>query len=93
MLEGLLVSGMHETATGVVENLLQLLAAHGFVPNGYRLYYLNRSQPPLPQQLRLRLRRDGCRSRVSPQNWQASTKTRLYLETAQALTCCSRRTW
>ena len=59
VLEGLLVSGMHETATGVVENLLQLLEAHGFVPNGSRLYYLNRSQPPLLSQMVRSLERHG----------------------------------
>ena len=38
---------MLATAQGVVENLLFLCSAHGFVPNGARSYYLNRSQPPL----------------------------------------------
>jgi len=31
----------------VVANLLEDVAAHGFVPNGGRCYYLNRSQPPV----------------------------------------------
>ncbi len=47
ILKGLLVSGMHQTATGMVRNLVSLAAAHGHVPNGMRSYYLNRSQPPL----------------------------------------------
>ena len=38
---------MTATAQGVVENLLFLCNKHGFVPNGSRSYYLNRSQPPL----------------------------------------------
>lgn len=32
---------------GLVSNLLDDVAMFGFVPNGGRLYYLNRSQPPL----------------------------------------------
>lgn len=32
---------------GLVSNLLDDVSAFGFVPNGGRLYYLNRSQPPL----------------------------------------------
>ena len=47
ILKGLLVSGMRQTATGMLRNLISLAAAHGFVPNGARVYYLNRSQPPL----------------------------------------------
>jgi alpha,alpha-trehalase len=35
--------------------MLGLVEAHGFVPNGMRTYYLNRSQPPLLSQVR------GCR--------------------------------
>ena len=38
---------MHETAQGVVQNLLDFVEAFGFVPNGGRVYYLTRSQPPL----------------------------------------------
>ncbi|CAD7701963.1 unnamed protein product [Ostreobium quekettii] len=45
--KGLLVCGMHRTASLQVENLLYLLDQHGHVPNGNRVYYLNRSQPPL----------------------------------------------
>ena len=44
---GLLASGMRATAEGVVRNMLHLVATHGFVPNGARCYYLNRSQPPV----------------------------------------------
>ncbi len=47
ILKGLLVSGMGQTAIGMVRNLVSLAAAHGHVPNGMRSYYLNRSQPPL----------------------------------------------
>lgn len=45
--QGLLVSGMNTTARHVVDNLLYMVNKYGFVPNGGRIYYLNRSQPPL----------------------------------------------
>ena len=44
---GLLASEMHATAKGVTNNLLHMVNTYGFVPNGARVYYLNRSQPPL----------------------------------------------
>jgi alpha,alpha-trehalase len=46
IIKGLLISQMSETAIMVVENLLGLANATGFVPNGSRQYYLGRSQPP-----------------------------------------------
>eukprot|EP00927_Polykrikos_kofoidii_P001066 TRINITY_DN10387_c0_g1_i1.p1 TRINITY_DN10387_c0_g1~~TRINITY_DN10387_c0_g1_i1.p1 ORF type:complete len:660 (+),score=114.29 TRINITY_DN10387_c0_g1_i1:97-1980(+) len=47
IVEGLLASGMFVTARGVVQNLLDDVAKFGFVPNGGRIYYMNRSQPPM----------------------------------------------
>lgn len=47
VIKGLLVSGMTDTAKGVIENLMELAERYGFVPNGARIYYENRSQPPL----------------------------------------------
>ncbi|XP_072382776.1 trehalase-like [Diabrotica undecimpunctata] len=47
IVKGLLICGMNETARGVLENLISLVRRYGFVPNGSRVYYLNRSQPPL----------------------------------------------
>nr|XP_018899078.1 PREDICTED: trehalase-like [Bemisia tabaci] len=44
---GLLVCDMHDTARGMIENLLSLVARFGYVPNGSRKYYFMRSQPPL----------------------------------------------
>jgi neutral trehalase len=46
---GLLRSGMHATATGMLLNLVYLADTFGFVPNGGRVYYVlpGRSQPPL----------------------------------------------
>lgn len=47
IIEGLLISGMHDTARGMLENLIELLQTLGHIPNGSRWYYENRSQPPL----------------------------------------------
>ncbi|KAH7388450.1 hypothetical protein KP509_16G076300 [Ceratopteris richardii] len=47
IIRGLLVSKMFQTAKGMIENLLSLVKVYGFVLNGARLYYENRSQPPL----------------------------------------------
>ena len=51
IVEGLLSSGMHHTARGIIENFLEIVKQCGFVPNGSRIYYLNRSQPPLLTQM------------------------------------------
>ncbi|KAG6548660.1 hypothetical protein Mapa_009814 [Marchantia paleacea] len=51
VIRGLIVSRMHETARGIVDNLLGMVESYGFVPNGARKYYLNRSQPPLLSQM------------------------------------------
>jgi len=53
-LEGLLVSDMFNTSRGHLENFLNLVQDLGFVPNGGRIYYVNRSQPPLLTQMILR---------------------------------------
>lgn len=37
-----------------------MVEAHGFVPNGLRTYYLNRSQPPLLSQARGAARGVAC---------------------------------
>ncbi|XP_072382774.1 trehalase-like [Diabrotica undecimpunctata] len=47
IIKGLLLSEMTETVKGILENFLSLVDRYGFVPNGSRVYYLNRSQPPL----------------------------------------------
>ena len=38
-------------AKNIIENFLDLIDTIGFVPNGSRQYYLNRSQPPLLAQM------------------------------------------
>lgn len=47
IIRGLLASKMYETAKGIVSNLVSLIHKYGFVLNGARTYYTNRSQPPL----------------------------------------------
>nr|KYP42330.1 Trehalase [Cajanus cajan] len=47
VIRGLLASKMHHTATAIVTNLISLIEEYGFVLNGARAYYTNRSQPPL----------------------------------------------
>ena len=46
ILHGVLTCGMYNTAKGMIANYLDLVRRYGFVPNGGRIYYLNRSQPP-----------------------------------------------
>ncbi|KAJ2795272.1 hypothetical protein H4R21_005176 [Coemansia helicoidea] len=46
-LEGMLRSGLTELSRETILNLLALVDRHGFVPNGARVYYLGRSQPPM----------------------------------------------
>lgn len=47
IIQGLLISDMLDTAKSMIKNLLYLVEEFGFVPNGGRIYYLNRSQPPM----------------------------------------------
>jgi alpha,alpha-trehalase len=49
ILEGLLRTGgsFTQISKNIIENFLDLVETVGFVPNGARVYYLNRSQPPL----------------------------------------------
>ena len=43
---GLLTCGETAVAKNNVDNMLHLVNTYGFMPNGNRTYYLNRSQPP-----------------------------------------------
>ncbi|XP_013200112.1 trehalase isoform X1 [Amyelois transitella] len=47
ILKGLLLSEMRSTARGMVSNFLDIVERIGFIPNGGRIYYAMRSQPPL----------------------------------------------
>ncbi|XP_066495279.1 trehalase [Tiliqua scincoides] len=46
VIEGLLLCNMTATARGMIQNFLHLVDRFGHVPNGGRIYYLRRSQPP-----------------------------------------------
>uniref|UniRef100_A0AAX7SZB2 Trehalase n=1 Tax=Astatotilapia calliptera TaxID=8154 RepID=A0AAX7SZB2_ASTCA len=46
VINGLLLSEMTDTAHGMIQNFLYLVNRYGFVPNGGRIYYERRSQPP-----------------------------------------------
>lgn len=47
IIRGLLVCDMYDTALNVISNLLDDIDNFGFVPNGGRIYYIDRSQPPV----------------------------------------------
>lgn len=49
IIEGLLRTGgaFTQISRNIIENFLDFVETIGFVPNGARQYYLNRSQPPL----------------------------------------------
>ncbi|XP_078055341.1 trehalase isoform X2 [Mustelus asterias] len=49
IIKGLLLSEMNKTAKGMIENFLYLVQRFGFIPNGGRVYYERRSQPPFLQ--------------------------------------------
>lgn len=46
VVRGLLICGMKDTVKGMIDNFIHLVKTYGFVPNGGRIYYTNRSQPP-----------------------------------------------
>ncbi|XP_053546029.1 trehalase [Bombina bombina] len=46
VINGLLLSEMKDTARGMIENFLYMVERFGLIPNGGRVYYLRRSQPP-----------------------------------------------
>ncbi|KAL1137712.1 hypothetical protein AAG570_009408 [Ranatra chinensis] len=47
IVRGLLLSKMHKTVRGMLSNFVGIVDKYGFVPNGGRVYYTRRSQPPL----------------------------------------------
>jgi alpha,alpha-trehalase len=38
---------MHKTVKDILSNFIYVVEHFGFVPNGGRIYYLKRSQPPI----------------------------------------------
>lgn len=53
ILQGLLRTGgaFIDISRNIIENFLDLVELYGFVPNGARVYYLDRSQPPMLAQM------------------------------------------
>ncbi|PHH73099.1 hypothetical protein CDD82_5660 [Ophiocordyceps australis] len=53
ILEGLLRTrgAFTQVARDIIENFVDMVDRFGFIPNGARVYYLNRSQPPLLAQM------------------------------------------
>lgn len=47
ILKGLLRLDMKESAMNIVKNMVFMIEKFGFVPNGARIYYTKRSQPPM----------------------------------------------
>lgn len=47
IVQGLLHSEMNNTVRGMLDNFAYIVENYGKIPNGGRIYYLNRSQPPL----------------------------------------------
>lgn len=47
IMSGLLLSEMFETVKGMLDNFAGIVDTYGLIPNGGRIYYLQRSQPPL----------------------------------------------
>lgn len=47
IVQGLLLSEMNHTVRGMLENFLYIVDTVGHIPNGGRVYYSERSQPPL----------------------------------------------
>ncbi|KAJ3917985.1 glycoside hydrolase family 37 protein [Lentinula edodes] len=47
IIEGLLQSELYDIVNSTLQNFMDELELFGFIPNGGRIYYLNRSQPPL----------------------------------------------
>jgi len=50
-IKGLLLSEMFNTTKGMIQNFQSLIKSFGHIPNGNRVYYTKRSQPPLFTQM------------------------------------------
>lgn len=47
IIKGLLASQMYNSSKSIILNLADMIQRFGFIPNGGRVYYLHRTQPPL----------------------------------------------
>lgn len=96
IVRGLLVCGMSRTARNVVDNLLDDVRKYGFVPNGGRIYYLDRSQPPMLSEMVLAVfeaQQDGMWLRdalaaleIEYHFWMSARSTRVHYKGVGALT-------
>merc|ERR1719376_1417660 len=50
-IKGLLLSEMYNTTKGMIQNFQSMIKSLGHIPNGNRVYYEKRSQPPLFTQI------------------------------------------
>jgi len=50
-IKGLLLSELNATTKGMLDNFKKLINEYGHIPNGNRVYYVKRSQPPLFSQM------------------------------------------
>jgi len=50
-IKGLLLSELNTTTKGMLDNFKELINEYGHIPNGNRVYYIKRSQPPLFSQM------------------------------------------
>ncbi|GAA5807984.1 hypothetical protein MFLAVUS_001365 [Mucor flavus] len=51
VIKGLLLSDQIDMAKNMILNFFDFVETYGFIPNGARIYYLNRSQPPFLTQM------------------------------------------
>lgn len=47
IVQGLLKSELYDIANSTLQNFMDEIHTYGFIPNGGRIYYLDRSQPPM----------------------------------------------
>ncbi|XP_029342378.1 trehalase-like [Acyrthosiphon pisum] len=47
IIRGLLICEMNVTAKGMIDNYISMIKTFGHIPNGGRIYYSKRSQPPM----------------------------------------------
>ena len=59
ILHGLLESELYDVANSILQNFMDEIQLFGFIPNGGRIYYLDRSQPPFFINVRPPLRLDA----------------------------------
>ncbi|XP_065203186.1 trehalase-like [Planococcus citri] len=51
IIKGLLSCGLKNTTKGIIGNMVHLIKKYGYIPNGNRIYYSKRSQPPMLTQM------------------------------------------